>query len=287
MTVLVTGSTGFLGPHLINAFRPLYGGVIGTSRSDPNRSCDLTEVDKVWSMMKEIKPDIIVHTAALASVEICHNNCAEAIKTNALATRYIVRTMPKDCLLIHISTDMVYSGDRVPHREDSISVSPVNVYGMSKYMGELEAAKAPRHLIFRTNFYGLSKKSTLADVLRARFVNGTNSSLYHDAYFNPLHVRTLSDLIARASRKSRNGVFNLGSTGGMSKSRFALLMADILGIDVRAAIPIRSATFRNPQGPERPLDTRMDISKFEQSFGLVVPKMEDDMQNLKGDLWTV
>lgn len=287
MTVLVTGSTGFLGPHLINAFRPLYGGVIGTSRTDPTRPCDLLESDKVWSMVAELKPDIIVHAAAMTSVDGCQKDPKLAYRTNADTTRYLVSTIKKSCLFIYISTDMVYSGNKVPHREDSISVSPMNIYGVSKYMGELEAAKAERHIIFRTNFYGLTKgkhPSSLADFFRDRFVSGMTTHLYHDAYFNPLHVRTLSDLIARASKKNRTGVFNLGSTGGMSRARFALILASIIERDPNA-IPVRAATFRDPLGPERPLDTRMDVSKFEQSFGLVVPKMEDDMQNLKVDLW--
>ncbi len=156
--ILLTGSTGFLGSHLARELHSTNSAYITTTRKGYN----LTNATAVQTMMAKLQehqyPSIVIHTAALTNVEWCQRDPVLAHDTNCLAVKNIVQAMPKDCRLIYISTDMIYSGPG-PHRENSHTESPINMYGLSKYLGEFEAAQAPNHLILRTNFYGWRNKS--------------------------------------------------------------------------------------------------------------------------------
>ncbi len=281
MTVLVTGATGFLGPYLLAEFIKNDTRAIGVSRSGSDYECDLMRADHVHSLMAKTNPDVIIHAAAMTDVNKCQSNPDEAIKQNAGMTKIIVSLMPPGCRLIYISTDMVYSGTG-PHKENSKSENPINMYGMSKFMGEFEAAKASKHLILRTNMYGFSrsknKTSSLVDFLVDSFRGGGEVKLFTDMMFSPLAVGTLAKYVAVLSRVNRNGTFNLGATNGMSKSKFALLLAKNLGLPLLGARPLESNHL--PGRAPRPLDTRLDITRIEAVFGLTLPNMEQDLDSM-------
>lgn len=287
MTVLITGATGFLGPYLMEGFSALDSDVIGVSKSAQARQHDLTDEESVRLLMKDTCPTCVIHAAAMTNVDECEKNPRQAMLVNCVAVRNVVNYLPSGCRFIYISTDMVYSSGKTPHREFSISESPVNVYGLTKYLGEMEACKAPNHLVLRTSFYGLGGgRTSLARQMMERFHRGDIVHLFHDSYFNPLHVTTLRNIIVRAAMMPKIGIYNVGSTGGMSKLKFAALLALIKNIEIGQAQPVSADTFGSIDRAKRPKDTRMDISRFEQSFGIPLPRMELDMLNLKDEAWT-
>lgn len=283
MTVLITGATGFLGPHLMAAFRKSYGEVLGVSRTAVHEhlQINLTDPLGVSDLIADVKPSIIVHAAALTDVTKCEQNPDLAVRNNAEATANLVEYMPPDCRFINISTDMVYSGIGT-HREHSKSENPINMYGMSKFMGEFEAARAKNYLNVRTNMVGFSlgakKPSSLVDFLVDRLNSGEPFQTFTDAMFSPLSVQTLSSLLVLMSQRPTVGTFNLGSVDGMSKSKFAMLLADQLKLSPKGMRPVESASIvgRTP----RPLDTRMDVTKVETIFGFVLPSLEKEIATL-------
>lgn len=283
MTVLITGATGFLGPYLMGGFSAIDSDVVGVSKSAKARQHDLTDDESVRILMKDAYPTCVVHAAAMTNVNECEKNPRQAMLVNCIAVRNVVNYLPSACRFIYISTDMVYSGCKSPHREFSISESPMNIYGLTKYMGESEASKAPNHLILRTNFYGMEARPTsLVYNLLELFKREGITHLFHDSYFNPLHVKTLSKLIVTAAQqRHKTGIYNLGSIGGMSKLQFAVRLSEILDVPIHQAKPVPMTTFGSLERAQRPNDTRMDISRFEQTFGLVLPRMDADMLNLK------
>lgn len=287
MTVLITGATGFLGPHLVEAFSVLDSDVVGVSKSPKARQHDLTDEESVRNLMVDTNPSCVIHAAAMTNVDECEKNPRLAMEVNCIAVRNVVRHLPRNCRLVYISTDMVYSSGKTPHREFSISESPLNVYGLTKYLGEMEACKTPNHLVLRTNMYGLSGgKSSLAHQLMGLFQREGIIHLMHDSYFNPLHVKTLRNITVQAAMKPKVGIFNVGSSGGMSKLKFATLLALIKNVEIKQAVSVSADTFGSIERAKRPKDTRMDISRFEQSFGITLPRMELDMLNLRDETWT-
>lgn len=275
MTVLITGATGFLGPHLMAAFRKSYAEVCGVSRSGgSDYQYDLTDPTAVSHLMEMVKPSLVVHAAAMTDVTRCEQNPPLAFKVNTGMTANIVKALPYECRLVNISTDMVYSGIG-PHAEHSRSENPVNVYGLSKFMGEFEAAKANNYLNIRTNIFGFStvnKPSSLADFLVDRLKSGEPFQTYTDSFFSPLWVETLSTILAVLARKKNTGTYNVGSVGGMSKSKFAAILASELGLSAKGMRPVESASITGRV--IRPLDTRLDLVKAERVFGFAFPSLE-------------
>lgn len=278
MKILITGSTGFLGPYLMQAFSGL-GDIIGISRSGPGIfHLDLTQRERVAQMMLDLKPDIVIHAAAITDVEECRKNPTKAVEVNCKATENLVKHAPLDCRFVYISTDMVYSGPG-PHRENSKSENPINMYGLSKYMGEFAAAKMANHLIVRTNMFGFSKterKSSLVDFFVQKFKSGTTVQLFTDAFFSPLSARTLSQYILRMATNEKTGTYNLGSNNGMSKAKFALTLANELSLPMHHAVMTESASI--PGRAPRPLDTRLDLTKIQSHFGFTLPDLNTEIK---------
>lgn len=268
MRVLVTGSTGFLGQYVIKEFESAGHSVIGISTSS-EPSIDITDRESVQSFFLDTKPEIVIHCAAFTHVDSCESVPEHAHLTNVVGTANIARAMSPSAHLIYISTDMVYSGAYNPNRnqEHSWAESPVNVYGLTKYMGELEALR--RHsktTVLRTNFYSRNG-GFLAWMQRADEI-----TLYNDVYFSPLHIKTLCEFIVKISKMEKYGVYNLGSHNGMSKLKFGIVAAHLLGLDTSK---IRSVRHNSPT--PRPLDMRMNVSRAEITLGLATPSIETDI----------
>lgn len=273
MRILITGSTGLLGPYLMTAFSGM-GEVIGISTKD----YDLTDEGRVIEMLADHRVAIIVHAAAWTNVDECGLHPHLAVIRNAGMTENLVQNMPKDCRFIYISTDMVYSGFG-PHKENSRSENPINMYGMSKFMGEFAAAKAPNHLIVRTNMYGKAlstRKSSLVDFFLNHMKSGELYNAFTDSFFNPLWTKTLADMLVVMAKTTKVGTFNLGASTSMSKAKFAMLLADGMGLSAQGMRPVNASDMANRVA--RPLDTRMDINRANVSFGFKLPSMDDDIK---------
>ncbi len=283
MTILITGATGFFGPYLIEEFSNSGEEVIGLARSGANFQCDLTDAELTARMVREANPRLIIHAAAMTSVIKCEQKPEVAMRVNAEATRNIVQCLPENCKLIYISTDMIYSGEGL-HREHSSTESPVNMYAMTKYIGELEVSRAKNFLIFRTNIYGHSmvkRSSSLADFMVQGLKSGQPMKLFSNVLFSPLHVRTAARLMANAASQNKMGIYNLGSHMGMSKLTFGLRLANILDLPIKNIQPVLYEDIN----VRRPLDMRMNVFSFENDFMLDLPMMADDMMNLRLDQW--
>jgi dTDP-4-dehydrorhamnose reductase len=276
MRILVTGDTGLFGPYLMTAFSRI-GDVLGTSTSSEIYKADLLKENEVKAVIDACNPKIIIHSAAMTDVEQCSFKPHQAVLSNCTMVENLVAHTPSDCRFIQISTDMVYSGFG-PHREHSRSENPINMYGMSKFMGEFAAAKAKNHLIVRTNMYGTSKtgKSGLVDFFLTKFKSKDPFQVHTDTAFNPLWMKTLADRLVVMAKTGKIGTYNLGASTSMSKAKFVLMLANEMGLDSQGARPVESRSI--PNRVMRPLDTRMDITRTSMAFGIQLPSMEDDIK---------
>lgn len=279
MTILITGANGFLGPHLMAAFQKNRTGVVGVARSGgTDYQYDLTDPSAVQHLMERVKPSLVIHAAAMTDVNKCEQNPDLAVRVNSDSTRNIVKFMAPDCKIINISTDMVYSGIG-PHKEHSKSENPINMYGISKFMGEFEAGKAKDYLNIRTNIVGFclgsKRPSSFVDAMVDKFGSGKPFQVFTDALFSPLSVTTLCSFLLIVANRKNTGTYNFGSTNGMSKSKFALILASKLGLSSSGARPVESVSL--PNRIPRPLDTRLDTGRVDSTFNLIMPTLESEL----------
>ena len=262
MKILVLGSNGRLGtrlcPYLVSRGHEIY-----THFRQKDKYVNY--LDYYISLERKIKTynlDYVINLCALTDLDLCEKNINEAYKSNIETIDKLTSFVNnKEIHLIHISTDQVYSG-KGPHKENN--VSPLNVYGLSKYFSEIIAKKC-NSTILRINYVGRStiqNKQSLSDWLYKSFINQKEIYLYDDIIFSPLFISDLCKIIDKILDNPNQGTYNLGSYGYISKAKFGINFAKGLGLDFSNS---KIISYRDiSQKVIRPFDMSLDINKFQK-----------------------
>lgn len=149
MKILVTGGNGYVGRELC---RLLYCDhqvtIVDNLRYGQNRfqaaersnykffSIDLRNLDELKSVIDEVKPEVIIHLAAIHFIPECDNDPTAAFTTNVMGTFNIASLCPSTCRLVFASSGAVYAPDEHPHHEQTSVVKPTDIYGLTKLQGE-------------------------------------------------------------------------------------------------------------------------------------------------------
>jgi dTDP-4-dehydrorhamnose reductase len=124
--IAVTGGNGHLGKELVRrGCIPVMG--------------DIRNENDIYSEISRVKPDVLIHCAAITSVDYCENNFKESFDVNVRGTGNVIAAMPKNSLFVYISTDHVFAGENWFNQGygEWHRPNPVNRYGYSKWGGEL------------------------------------------------------------------------------------------------------------------------------------------------------
>ncbi|GBC07082.1 hypothetical protein RclHR1_07230009 [Rhizophagus clarus] len=146
MKVIVTGASGLLGRAVYKTIKETNSNyeVIGLAKSrvkNDLKQLDLTDKSAVESLIEEIKPDVLIHCAAERRPEVVEKNQEVAFELNVNTTENLAKLSLKyKFLLIYISTDYVFDGKNPPYEVDD-TPNPINLYGNTKYQGELAIQK--------------------------------------------------------------------------------------------------------------------------------------------------
>lgn len=200
---------------------------------------DITDANSVARAVRDLKPDLIVNSAAYVDVEGCETNRELAFAVNAEGVHNLALTGVR---LVQISTDYVFDGEaRVPYREDSVT-NPINVYGESKLAGE---AFARGHLVVRSSgLYGTSatraKGNFVHTMLRLGREHG-EVSVVTDQVLAPTNTEDLAAAVWELVDAGASGIFHATNAGQCSWNEFAQAIFEISGMRV-AVRPIDTAT---------------------------------------------
>jgi dTDP-4-dehydrorhamnose reductase len=183
--VLVTGAAGQLGSAFVTDLSDEYE-VVGETR----QTLDVTDHAVVMQRVRNISPAVIVNCTAYNSVDGAEDDPVTAFTVNAFAVRSLARAACESgALLVHYSTDFVFSGetDR-PYTEDD-RPAPQSVYAQSKLVGEWMAADAPRHYVLRVEslFGGPHGRSSIDRIIYA-LRTGADAKVFSDRYVSPSFV---------------------------------------------------------------------------------------------------
>lgn len=283
--ILVAGATGLLGTSIVPLLLSRGHDVICHGRTQAGDVlCDLSDAAETISMLDSVRPDIILNLVALTNVDTCEEQPNFAYKVNVRTVENIVawqlEQASQKSRLVQISTDQVYDGSG-PHSEDDITIT--NTYAFSKYAAELAASKSDA-TVLRTNFFGRSRlegRKSFSDWLIDALRRKESIKTFTDIFFSPLSLDTVCQMITMVLEQPAVGVFNLGSKDGMSKSDFAFRLAEIFNLDSENMA--RSVSEDVALKAYRPKDMRMDSSKFEKVFGVVLPDLSSEIIKLRND----
>lgn len=117
-------------------------------------SLDITSQKAVTRVFQEIKPDYCINCAAYTNVEQAEQQPERAFLVNATAAEFLALACKKQsCILIHISTDYVFDGEKTTPYTVTDIPNPINIYGKSKLQGELNIKKSlSEYFIIRTSW---------------------------------------------------------------------------------------------------------------------------------------
>lgn len=222
MKVLILGSKGQLGTDLVRVMAEW--DLVPLTHAD----LDVCDHDKVRQTVEEVQPDVVVNTAAFHKVEDCEDNPLKAFQVNALAVRNLAQACcAQGAVLVHLSTDYVFSGEGKEPRWETDPTGPVNVYGTSKLAGEfLVRQTCPRHFIVRTSgLYGMAgasgKGGNFVELMVRLAREGKPIRVVNDQYLTPTYTSDLADKIKDLIRTEEYGLYHVTSGGYCSWYDFA------------------------------------------------------------------
>ncbi|WP_447968850.1 SDR family oxidoreductase [Nitrospira sp. M1] len=261
-TLLITGGTGYLGSHLIQAaqswttYATYYQTTPPAASPAQFHQCDVSKNDHVHDLITLIKPDCIIHTA-------CSNKSTEEIDAIVPAARHLSSIAHQHSIkLLHLSTDLVFDGTRAPYQETDIP-NPLHPYGKAKTEAEqIVSHQCPTATIIRSSLmYGIDPLDHQTRWLVHGMDTGEPIRLFTDERRSPIWVHTLAAALLELSTLDFQGILHLAGPETLNRWEFGLAILKLLG---RAATPnIHMATI-DESGLIRPKDLAFSIETAKQ-----------------------
>ena len=288
--ILITGGSGLLGSNIAKFAASKFEVYATYNKNEVSMEdvhffqADLTKKEELVKI-EHIKPDFIIHCAALTNVDYCEDHPDEAYTHNVLASVNIAEISRKiDAYLIYISTDSVFDGEKGDYREDD-TPNPINVYGKTKLEAEQRISSIHAHsCIVRTNIYGWNKRNkfSLAEWMLNKLINNEELPALKDIYFSPILVNDFSKILFKLQDKNYTNIIHVAGSESCSKLDFAYRIAEVFGLDngLIKPISIHKLGLKAPRGE----NTSLNVSKVEMVLKERLPKVKDGLKKMK-KLW--
>ncbi|WP_148882944.1 dTDP-4-dehydrorhamnose reductase [Thermococcus aciditolerans] len=244
MRVAIIGANGQLGTDLVKVFGedPSFE-VIPLTHKD----LDVT-VPETLKALKELKPDVIINTAAYVRVDDAELYPEKAFAVNAIGALNVARIASEiDAINIYISTDYVFDGEKgEPYTEEDVP-NPINVYGASKYAGEIFTRNySGKYYIIRVaSLYGKAgasgKGGNFVEWVIEKAKRGEEPKIVNDQFMSPTYTMDVAKTLRQLLKiQPERGVYHMVNEGHCSWYEFTRAIFEILGWDVEVR-PIKSS----------------------------------------------
>lgn len=285
--ILITGGSGLLALNWACALRDTQQIILGLHRRQVSLEGTLAvqiNLDSLVDLMDQIgviRPQYVIHTAGLASVEKCESNPKLARELNI----NLAINIAKVCAMlkipfVHISTDHLFSGNEAFAVED-LPASPMNTYASTKAEAELSVLEEnPEALVIRTNFYGwgTSYRHSFSDFIIQALRAEEKIQLFDDVYYSPILVKTLALAVHDLLSLKAKGVFNIVGSQRLSKFDFGIQLAKEFDLD--GSLIEAAQITRHPLLIKRPLDMSLSNKKAVSFLGKDFDTLCDNLSEL-------
>lgn len=296
-TVLVTGSNGLLGQKLIGLLKSDESvNLVATARGD-NRlpfsdgysflPMDITDEANILEVFDKVKPDVVVHTAAMTNVDQCESEKDACWAQNVTAVELLIKACEKsDAFLLHVSTDFIFDGTAGPYREDA-EPNPISFYGWSKYAAEKAVQSSSiRWAIARTVLvYGIAHDMSRSNIVlwvKKSLEDGKVINVVDDQWRTPTLAEDLAIGCALIAKKEASGVFNISGSDLLTPYEMAIATADYFQLDKSLIQRADSSTFSQPA--RRPPRTGFVLDKASEILGYKPRSFADGIAILASQL---
>lgn len=277
--IFITGVNGLLGQKLVAQL--IQRGnfeIIGCGRGECRLpldgfeyiSLDITDEERVKEVIGAVKPEIIIHGAAMTNVDECELNQEAAYIANVKATEYLLRAVEEiKSHFIFVSTDFIFSGKEGPLDENAVG-EPVNYYGQTKLEAEnLVKASSTKWAIVRTVLvFGIAHDMSRSNIIlwvKSSLESGKQIQVVDDQYRTPTLAEDLAEGCILVAEKGAEGIFNISGPDFLTPYEMAIITADYFGLDKSLISKVDSKTFTQPA--KRPLKTGFILEKARKELG--------------------
>ena len=270
MKVAIIGANGQLGSDLVKVFGeeafPL-----------THRDLDVTDLESL-KILNELEPEVIINTAAYVRVDDAEVEVKEAFRVNAIGALNIAKVCNGiNAVNVYISTDYVFDGAKgEPYTEEDIP-NPINVYGLSKYTGEIltrnfslkKKALPKKYFVIRSSsLYGKAgargKGGNFVDSVIQKARDGEELKVVDDQFMSPTYTKDVAVMLKRFLKiKPASGIYHMVNEGCCSWYEFTKEIFNISGWDAQIQItPIKSSELKRLA--RRPIFSALKNKKLEE-----------------------
>ncbi|MCQ5120708.1 dTDP-4-dehydrorhamnose reductase [Massilicoli timonensis] len=269
MKILVTGVKGQLGYDVVNEAEQRGIEAVGVDIEE----MDITDASQVDQVIKSGHYDAVVHCAAWTAVDKAEEMVDVCRKVNAEGTANIAKVCAElDIPMMYFSTDYVFDGEGVRPWEEYDERHPLNVYGQTKYEGELAVEKLKKFFIVRIAWvFGKNGNNFIKTMLRLGKEKGA-VSVVNDQIGSPTYTYDLARLVVDMIQTDAYGIYHATNEGLCSWYEFACEIFKQAKMDV-AVTPVDSDAF--PAKAKRPKNSRMNRSELDKHGFTRLPSWQD------------
>ena len=266
MKFLVTGSAGLVGSQVVKDLIEQKHEVYSCyNNSKPEHGIpiqlDLTNTENIKETINKIKPNNIIHLAAMTSVDQCETQQELATKINTTSTEILTRQAAKqNAFFLYVSTDYVFDGITGMKKEND-TPNPLGFYGKSKLAGELTLNNlASSYAIARTSTpFGFHKtKKSFPIWIKENLESKQEIPVLVDQFTSPTFVPNLSKMLIEISTKKLVGIIHTAGASKISRYNLAEMISDKLDLDKKFLHP--TSIDEMDWNAQRPKDSSLDVS---------------------------
>jgi len=275
MKLLVTGAGGGLGSQFLELAQRKYPDweCVGVTRE----LADLLSPADIKTVISDVRPDCILHAAAMTAVDLCETEPELAHDINVEGTRTIVEAASVlGARVVFISTDYVYDGKKNgPYHEEDHTV-PLSVYGKTKLEAEHIVDGMLDSMIIRTSWLYGKKGKNFVYTMRELVKKRNRIDVVTDQTGAPTYYLDLCEAIALLIDKEAAGLFHIVNSGCCTWFEFAKAIFEEKNIDVEL-VPVTSPDLNRPA--PRPANSRLDCSRYEEATGKKMRHWRDALKD--------
>ena len=279
--ILLTGADGQLG-HELQQTLASWGEVIALTRQE----LDLSQGEQIRQLVRQIRPSMIVNSAAYTAVDKAESEVELAQAVNGTAPKIMAEEAEKiGALLLQVSTDYVFDGQKNTPYLETDPTHPLSSYGKSKLAGEIGIQQVTdNYLILRTAWvYGVYGKGNFVKTMLRLGQDREELRVVADQVGSPSWAKDIADAIAQLLQSETTGIYHFTNSGVVSWYDFAIAIfeeARALGfpLKVQRVIPITTADYPTPA--TRPAYSVLSGKKITDTLGDYPPYWRDSLRKM-------
>jgi len=239
MKIVITGAGGQLGKSLIQLFTDKEYEVFPYNK----QQLDITNPTNIKEILDKIQPDFLINTAAFTQVDLCETEIEKAYLINGIGPYYLAsEAKEKKIKFFHISTDYVFSGEKLTPYLEEDSPGPKTIYGKSKQLGEaLALATYENTTIIRTSWLYGHGGNNFVNTIKKLANYSQEIRVVYDQYGCPTYTKDIGIALKQLLTKP-SGIYHVTNSGSCSWFEFANEIISFLNKRVNI-IPVSSKEY--------------------------------------------